>query len=610
MKKSLVSYSNFIFKITSKKKSTIILPIVQFVISLILGIVLFTVKIEESYKNIFLYSYTLLILVMGVLYSSLKSLNIFKDLESEGIELLVFSKPISRKTIYWGKILCLFELGLIWSATSFLGGMLVYWNLVPSNDFAKIIFMAFFVQLLSYLFFGLVTTLISYKLNQKFSTTLPIMLFAPLAIGGTVIAANSTTRINNAAYYLNTKYDLHKSGNEIDAEKFYLNNNKDILYIMPNGLENKKFTKEQVAYLDKALEVAKNASSTWQKYSWLSIPYQMVDIFNLKNENVFSFENAKLMNLNNTVYYKKLDNTIYDYKVNKKPELLKLLVNTENGKLVQKYFVPGVLKDYSTISNQINSSVIYARENASDFEASFAEDNFSFASTNNLVGKIEWPYMQQILGSEAFNYYAKEFYEAINIKLTEKSSLQETLEAKAKVLAEISKELDNKNSFLYLIEDKDVLVFDKNAVKDKKLSSEVERKVYLGSALLYYLYFSDNNGLLLKSLFKSESDKNTYAPSQITLTIDGYKYFIGGYESYTTKTQVSTDKDTNQQKVIIRYELTPSNENYLFQATDDVYSIERSTQVINKNVYWLIWLAFIAMFVFINLHMYTRKDCR
>ncbi|SYV97171.1 Uncharacterised protein, partial [Mycoplasmopsis edwardii] len=39
--------------------------------------------------------------LLTVLFASIKSINIYKDFEEEGIELLTLSKPISRKKIIW-----------------------------------------------------------------------------------------------------------------------------------------------------------------------------------------------------------------------------------------------------------------------------------------------------------------------------------------------------------------------------------------------------------------------------------------------------------------------------------------------------------------------------
>ncbi|TPR54715.1 ABC transporter permease [Metamycoplasma neophronis] len=601
MKKSLANYSNFIFKIAAKKKSTLILPILEFVISLILAITLFSVKLNAYYKTIVIYAYTLVTLLLGVLYSSLKGLNIFKDLEQEGIELLTFAKPISRKSIIGGKFLCFFELGLIWSLCTLISGALVYSSLASGQKLVTLIILSFFVQLFNYLLFGIITILISYKLSQKFALAIPLLIFTPLAIGGAFMAANATSKINNAGYYLNTKYEYHKSNTVLDAEKFYLNNNKDEFFIMPNGNENKSFSKEQIEYLNKVMEITKKAATNWQAYSWLAIPYQMLDIFNIDNETPFTLNNNDKNNLENYINYKKLESVIYNYKLDTKPNLLNLPVNYE-GKIVNKYFVPGVLKDYSHIPNLVNTSVIYARENASEFDSSFQEDNYVYASPRNLVGEIKWNNLKDVLSNTEFNEFAANFFKNIDIKFTQNPSLNEMLEAKTKLLDTISKEVNDKNSKLYSIDDKNIAVFDKYAVKNNKLASETERKIYLVSALLNYLYFAGNQGNLIKSLLKSPSDKNTYQASQIKIQVDNYKYLIGGFESYEAKSKVVNDK------VVIRYDLTPSNTNYLFQDIDSVYSIKRNGTVVNKWFYFLIWVGLIIILSSISFNLYLRKD--
>jgi|GEM_PF-5026251 len=99
MKTALNNYHNFLFKVTAKKKSTIIIPIILLLCSLILCFVFVGTKPAPRYFNVIIFAYTLVAILFTVLYGSLKSLNIFKDLEQDGIELIIFSKPISRKAI-------------------------------------------------------------------------------------------------------------------------------------------------------------------------------------------------------------------------------------------------------------------------------------------------------------------------------------------------------------------------------------------------------------------------------------------------------------------------------------------------------------------------------
>lgn len=176
------------------------------------------------------------------------------------------------------------------------------------------------------------------------------------------------------------------------------------------------------------------------------------------------------------------------------------------------------------------------------------------------------------------------------------------------MLETISNEVNNTNSKFFNIDNVNLAVFDPHGVRDGRLQSETERKIYIATALLYFIYFKDNQGQVIKSLLKSESDKTTYAPSQIEIKVDGYIYEIGGYESYEPKQQVQENKITKNKQVVVRYELIPSNKNYLFQTVDDVYSIERDRKIVNKQFYILIWIVVAIILMMANRFLYLRKD--
>ncbi|AZG68560.1 ABC transporter permease [Mycoplasma struthionis] len=602
MTKKINAYNSFIFKTVGKKKSSYIIPTILFAISIILAIVIATIKLNSSNNNIVIYGYTFLGLILTVLYASLKSLNVFRDFEQEGIELLIFSKPLSRKTIILGKMISFLNFGLIYSLVALISNLIVFATLKITFNLGILIVLSFVVNLCAYLLFGLITSLIAYKINQKVAITLPLLVFAPLVLGGGFISASSTSTINNAAYYLNTKYQYHNSGNELDVEGFYLNNNKDELNLIANGLNNNSFADDQKKYLNEVIKIAAPSAKEWQIYSWLTLPYQMVDIFNLSNDKIFnSTSESKDQNLNNFIYHNKLENTIYNYKLDTNSSVLKLPVIGLDNQISQKYFVPGLLKNYSTLANEGANSVIYARENADNFDVTFPEDNFVYASPRNLVGKLNWKNVYDALRYKPFNDFSKEFYKKINQQITNEK-ITSYSELSKLLLDSISAELANPDSQLYKIKEHNIAIFDDFAIKNELLQSETERKIYFAVALLYYLYFNDNNSQLFKSLIKVDTDKNTFAPKQISITVDNNKYFIGGFDSYETKQQV------NNNKVVIRYELTPSKNNFLFENVDEIYTIKRDKKIINKYAYIAIWATIIVALALANYFLYTRRD--
>ncbi|TPE57570.1 ABC transporter permease [[Mycoplasma] falconis] len=603
MKNATTNYANFLFKITAKKKSSIIIPSVFMLISIILSFTLLGLKLSSDYNNIIIYSYVFVALLMTVLYTSLKALNIFRDPENEGIELLIFAKPISRKQMIMGKMLSFIYFSLIWSTITLIAMMLAIGALINVTNLAIIAVLSFITPWFTFLIFGMIASLIAYKTSQKIAITIPLLLFAPMAIGGSFVYGNSTPSINNSAYYINQPYKYHKAGNELDVNTFYLANNSDKFFIIPNGVDEKTFSETQNKYIDKVMEISKNSAIDWQAYSWTMLPYQMIDIFNIENKNVFnSISAAPLNNLSNYVNYSNQENILYSYKLNKKPNLLNLAVNIE-GKIENKYFVPGMLKVNSTIPNQVDTHLIYAREKAWDFDTVFEEDNFTYSSPNNLVGELNWNYVAEALQYKPFIETANKIYGDLENKLAnQKNDLNNLLKVKEFYLNYLSDEVNDVKSKLYEINNNQFPLFDIYAEKNGTIKSPEERKIYLAITLIYFEYFKNNESNLIKSLLKVDTDKNTYAANPINIKIGQYQYQIGGYSSYNTKTEVRNDK------VVVRYELEESKNNFLFQTSDQVYAIERDHKIVNKYAFLIIWMAIAIILLTINAILYQRKE--
>ncbi|MBY7703743.1 hypothetical protein JIY74_26105 [Vibrio harveyi] len=112
MKNAYLRYCFFAFNTILKKKSSILLPIIVIAISFFVGIV-FKFAVPSNYQELAVFFYTFIAIIMTAIYSSIKALNLFKDLEQEGIEIITLSKPISRKQLILGKLICLSYFGLI-----------------------------------------------------------------------------------------------------------------------------------------------------------------------------------------------------------------------------------------------------------------------------------------------------------------------------------------------------------------------------------------------------------------------------------------------------------------------------------------------------------------
>ncbi|WXA52294.1 ABC transporter permease [Mycoplasmopsis cynos] len=621
---SLRHYVFFIHKLILKKKNTIIIPMIILLSSFIFFGVFSFIEINNNQKLLFIYILVFIELLMTIFFAALKSINVYKDLEEEGIELLTLSKPISRKSIIWGKTISNLLFAFYWTLIILISNTIIIWSLNILNTHWNLILITIGVFYLSYILFGYLSSLIAYKTNTKIAITLPILLFSPLAIGGTVISGKSTSTANNFAYYLNIPYENHSTGKRLNAEQFYLNNQNDSYYIIPNGYQNDNFRNDQKKFLNLAYSNSKNSAKEWQIYSYLVTPYQMVDIFNVNNTNIFdTFSSNNTTNLSNYLFYNQLDSFSYNYDLLSKSNLKQYDVidksqSTESTNatetqpaidavIVNKkaYLVPGALKNKSIKENLINTNIIYARENADSFNVEFPEDNNSFTTTDNLVGEIKWAFLLDLLENLTFQDYALKFFDDINKNIKDFS--QE--ETKIYFIENLTNAINSDSSHLLQINDVSSIVLNPASIKNKNIKNLTEKKVYLAIGLLYFAYFTYNDSKLLDAILFNENTQN-YEPEQFLLKIDNYNYKLGGYASFTPK-QIIQEEEINgskQAKIVIRYDLSKSD-NYLFQPLEEIYEISRSNiKVVEKNIYFGIWVILGILLLVWNNKLYYRKD--
>nr|WP_318033853.1 hypothetical protein [Mycoplasmopsis bovis] len=404
-----------------------------------------------------------------------------------------------------------------------------------------------------------------------------------------------------------------------NIEPYYLNNNKDELLLVPNGADNKGFSDEQIKYLQKVMNLSNNSSTEWQAYSWLSVPYQLIDIFNFKNKNVFETASVKkFSNLDNYVYHSGLDDVTYNYKLDTNVNLKKYI--TTDGSNSPKYIVPGALKSNSIFSDKtgdnglFNYDIIYARAGAEDPNIEFLEDDANFSNEGaNLVGRIKWRYIYEALKDEKFNSIAKNFVEKFNSKIVSQNNL---VEINKLLMSEISNFINNDDidnaSEINKYENANVTIFDPNALKQKKLKSIFEKRIYFTVALLNYIYFNYSETKIYEAMLKNPNTKESFGNYQYTVNILGHDYKIGGYSSFVENVTPVGNRDSKGKiknpKIKIRYDLNKSDTNYLFQSADQVYAINRSSQIVNKNAYYPIWIILNAILFVSVFALYRKKE--
>lgn len=546
----------------------------------------FVLKNKLSYILVVSISAAIMLLT-NLIYGGLKALNIFKDTQDDGLEILILSKPISRLSILTAKNIAFIFVGISYSlfnSISFIIGQ-VYFS--QSINLANLFAWAICVNFVTYLFFGYLISLISIKLSPKLSITIPLISFIGILGGGMGISSTSTTNLNNAAYYLETKNEYQNSGKLADLENFYLKNNKDAFYIIPNGF-NKNFSKKQISYLDKVVSISNNSAKEMQWYTYLAFPYQFFSVFVDPNAKLFNSNNKNY--LDNTLFYNHQDSVENSYKLKLASDLVQVPFN-EKGKVIKKYIIPGALKNKTIYKNQENSNIIYAREKASKFNVSFPEDEYVFASPNNLVGEIKWDYIQEIIQLPWFQKVVENFY---NEKLADKDLIKD------EILELISQEINRVNNPLYTDFEGLSTLTDKNSFSSGKIKSLTEQKVYFAVAYLYYIYFAHNNSTTLRALLYNVNTFD-YQPSSFKVKIGDFNYFIGGFGSYSLIQKVE------DQKVIMRYELTKSN-NTLFQSLDTVYEYSKDKKIIIKSTFIAIWITMLILVMVLNTAILVRKD--
>ncbi|AHB99420.1 ABC transporter [Mycoplasmoides gallisepticum S6] len=607
--KSVKSYVYFLHKIMLKKKSSYVLPIVFFALAIIFSIILSVVQIPDRFKNFTIYAIIFAEMILTIFYASLKALNIYKDLEEEGLELLTYSKPINRRDIFIAKFIVFIIFDCYWAILMMVSNLILVLNLKETN-LTLIVLLSFTVFFFAFLIFGLFASIIGYKFNGKIALAIPLTIISPLIIGGSIVSSQSTSSANNLAFYLNTKRLLQPAGNEANVETFYLNNNQDNFYILPNGYDEPTFSQKQTEYLRTAYNFAKNSSTEWQIYSWLVTPYQMIDIFNFKNQNIFNtFQSNYTTNLDNYLYYNKLDAPTYSYQLNENNVLPRYLVNIRDDKTPNYqdvYLVPGALKNNlnPSLDELNNTKIIYARQDADNFDITFPEDEFNNTNASDIVGKLNWTYIKELLDSKVFNAYSKQFID--NLIKSEgyiNGDPSDLTYYHNLLMSEIQNEITDEQSKFNNLDD-NITVLEDSSITNKIIKSNIERQIYLTVALVYYIYFNQNNDLLTTALLfnnKLDDNSNNFTPKQLSFNYGAYTYHIGGYANYSTKQEVQNNK------VIIRYDLKKSN-NFVFQPVTQIMQMTRNKEIINKYSFILLWAVIASLFVLANNILYIRKD--
>lgn len=106
-------YFRFVFNIVFRKISIFILFILILVFLLIIGLV-YKFVVGENYYLFLVYIFIFISVLVIVIFLFIKVLNIFKDFDSEGLEIIILFKFIFRNNLILGKLLVLIYFGFLW----------------------------------------------------------------------------------------------------------------------------------------------------------------------------------------------------------------------------------------------------------------------------------------------------------------------------------------------------------------------------------------------------------------------------------------------------------------------------------------------------------------
>lgn len=175
--KPYFSYLHYLFLRIFKSSSTIWISVISWIFVFLLSMSPVFLNKEDIQQFIPLFS--LLIIIFNTVFSGIfaiiKSLNVFQDCLTDGTELLVISKPISRNQILFGKFSFIFAIGIIYSLlnTIFIA---IGFSIVGLSNYSNAnasIFGNLGASLLSFFIFAVISISISLKFSGKTARLLP-----------------------------------------------------------------------------------------------------------------------------------------------------------------------------------------------------------------------------------------------------------------------------------------------------------------------------------------------------------------------------------------------------------------------------------------------------
>ncbi|MGL5205621.1 MAG: hypothetical protein ACRC7B_01765 [Metamycoplasmataceae bacterium] len=267
--KPLLAYFAFTTKYIMKKKSTIIAPLISFVmIMLVATFPKFILTAgdpiiqNDMLSQAFISMVTIGIIASSAVFSTIKALNLFKDISAEGMEILIVSKPIKRSQIILIRFIFFLLLGIAYSLVNYFAiliGLVISKDVRPDTlnifDYVSI---SYIVMMMAYILFGSISIILSLKFSTKLVSGASSVILA-VGIVLTQVAPVIVPLAEKNFFSKMLEYNITNPNEQIFVKYYETTNGEIILY-----------TKDiSVPLTDEEKEVINNAWNQRQDLSWL-----------------------------------------------------------------------------------------------------------------------------------------------------------------------------------------------------------------------------------------------------------------------------------------------------------------------------------------------------
>ena len=272
---------SFLTRTFFKNKSVYISYVICTIIVLISCLLPGLLNLEETMTR-FLLTLPITTIFLSIwIQCSAQTVFIFIDTQTEGLEILLLSKPIKRYHVFWSRTLFLFVFGLVISLLNLIFlyiGLIQIQSSLTEKEILNIIGGAFGGQILLFLIVFSLTLLISMLISGKAGRVLPNIIFSFSYVLTSIIPTFSAldTKNTNPLEKINMNFVNYLNASENNLDNFKKELNESVNPSFSSVIDN-------IKYVD-----YKNL--TEDNYNQVETPY----IFSVVNSNTLVFNHIYL----------------------------------------------------------------------------------------------------------------------------------------------------------------------------------------------------------------------------------------------------------------------------------------------------------------------------